>query len=181
MNEVPAEVQANIPNLRLLLLDVDGVLTDGRVGFLTGGGEIKFFSIYDGIALRMLQKAGWKVGFLSGRTSKVVEERAQELEVEIVVQGSNDKAGDLEEILKSTGLQASEVAYVGDDLPDIPVLKRVGFSAAPANAAPQVKACVHYVSQRGGGTGAVREMVELLLRASGKWDSLVAGWEVDPL
>ena len=180
MTDLPAEVRANIPNLRLLLLDVDGVLTDGRVGFLAGGGEIKFFSIYDGIALRMVQKAGWKVGFLSGRTSKVVEDRARELEVEIVIQGSKDKAGDLEEILKTTGLQASEVAYVGDDLPDIPVLKRVGFSAAPANAAQQVKACVHYVSGRGGGTGAVREVVELLLRASGQWDLLATHWEVDP-
>jgi len=180
MTDLPAEIKANIPNLKLLLLDVDGVLTDGRVGLLAGGEEIKFFSIYDGIALRMLQTSGWKVGFLSGRSSRVVEDRARELEVEIVVQGSKDKAGDLEKILKRTGLQASQVAYVGDDLPDIPVLKRVGFAATPANAPEAVRLCAHYVSERCGGDGAVREVVELLLRVTGQWDSLAARWEADP-
>jgi 3-deoxy-D-manno-octulosonate 8-phosphate phosphatase (KDO 8-P phosphatase) len=171
---LPAEVADRLKQIQLLLLDVDGVLTDGRLGRTAAGEEIKFFSVYDGLAIRMAQNAGLRVGFLSGRTSKEVESRARELGVEIVVQGSRDKAGDLETILAETSLEASQVAYIGDDLPDLSVLKRVGFSAAPGNAAEEVREGVDYVTERKGGEGAVREVVDLLLKAAGKWDDVLS-------
>ena len=174
MTTLPAELTDAVQKIRLILLDVDGVLTDGRLGMTAAGEEIKFFSIYDGLAIRVAQNAGWKVGFLSGRSSREVESRARELGVEIVVQGSRDKIKDLESILSKSHLEASQVAYMGDDLPDLPVLKRVGFSAAPDNAAEAVKETVDYVTQRKGGEGAVREVVDLLLKATGKWDEVLS-------
>jgi 3-deoxy-D-manno-octulosonate 8-phosphate phosphatase (KDO 8-P phosphatase) len=172
---LPSQVTGNLQNIRLILLDVDGVLTDGRVGLLPTGEEIKFFSIYDGLAIRLAQKVGWEVGFLSGRKSQEVEVRASELGVEIVVQGSADKVRDFENILRERKLKASQVAYIGDDLPDIPLLKRVGFSAAPSNAIEPVKYCVHYVARAKGGDGAVREVIDILLRTSGKWEEILKG------
>ncbi len=174
---LPSQVAGNLQNIRLILLDVDGVLTDGRVGLLPTGEEIKFFSIYDGLAIRLAQRVGWTVGFLSGRKSREVEVRAQELGVTLLVQGSKDKVKDFEKILADEGLEASEVVYIGDDFPDIPVLKRVGFSAAPSNAIEPVKYCVHYVTRAKGGDGAVREVVDMLLRTSGKWDELLQDLE----
>ncbi len=173
MTALPVQVVGNIQTLRLILLDVDGVLTDGRIGLFPGGEEIKFFSVHDGLAIRLAQKAGWEVGFLSGRTSEEVMVRARELGIEIVVQGSRDKVEDFEKILKARKLQASEVAYMGDDLPDLPLLKRVGFSVAPGNAVEAVKSAVHYVTREKGGYGAVRELVDLLLKNSGKWEGIL--------
>ena len=173
MTTLPDRVVGNLKKVRLILLDVDGVLTDGRIGLLPGGEEIKFFSIYDGLAIRLAMKLGWEVGFLSGRTSEEVAARARELGIQIVVQGSRDKLKDLEKILKERDLQASEVAYMGDDLPDLPVLKRVGFSAAPDNAVEAVKNGVDYVTHEKGGNGAVREVVDLLLKTSGKWEEII--------
>ncbi|MEE8349104.1 MAG: HAD-IIIA family hydrolase [Acidobacteriota bacterium] len=174
MTTLPAEFMEAAKEIRLILLDVDGVLTNGRLGRTAAGEEIKFFSVYDGLAIRLAQQAGWQVGFLSGRSSAEVEFRARELDVEIVVQGSRDKIKDLESILSENQLEASQVAYMGDDLPDLSVLKRVGFSAAPANAEEAVRASVDYVTQRRGGEGAVREVVDLLLKATGKWDDTLA-------
>lgn len=174
MTTLPVEVTDRMKEIHLILLDVDGVLTDGRLGMTAAGEEIKFFSVYDGLAIRVAQNAGWKVGFLSGRKSKEVESRARELGVEIVVQGSRDKIKDLETILLENNLEAFQVAYIGDDLPDLSVLKRVGFSAAPHNAADVVKESVDYVTERRGGDGAVREVVDLLLKASGKWDEVLS-------
>ncbi len=173
MTTLPVQVVDNLQRIRLILLDVDGVLTDGRIGLLPGGEEIKFFSIYDGLAIRLAMKVGWEVGFLSGRTSEEVAARARELGIEIVVQGSRDKIEDFEKILKERNLQAAEVVYMGDDLPDLPLLKRVGFSAAPGNAVEAVKESVHYVTREKGGSGAVREVVDLLLKTSGKWEEII--------
>lgn len=170
---LPHQITGNVQRIRFLLLDVDGVLTDGRVGLLPDGREIKFFSIYDGLAVKLAQKVGIEVGFISGRSSQEVAERARELGVQLVIQGSHDKVRDVEEqLVKGRGLSFSEVAYIGDDLPDIPLLKRVGFAAAPHNAAEPVKYYVHYVTRVKGGDGAVREVVDLLLRTSGKWDEI---------
>ena len=173
MTTLPVQVVGNLQKIRLILLDVDGVLTDGRIGLLPKGGEIKFFSVYDGLAIRLARKVGWEVGFLTGRTSEEVEARARELGVEILIQGSRDKVKDFEKILKERNLKASQVAYVGDDLTDIPLLKRVGFSAAPRNAAEPVKYYVHYVTRARGGYGAVREVVDLLLKNTGKWEEVI--------
>jgi len=154
----------NLKGIRLVLLDVDGVLTDGRIGLLPTGEEIKFFSIYDGLAIKLLQKSGVMVGFLSGRKSQSVKMRAEELGVSIVVQGSKDKVRDFKKILADEGLQSSEVIYVGDDLPDVALLKLVGFSAAPSNAVETVKNCVDYVTRARGGYGVVREVVDVFFQ-----------------
>lgn len=151
----------DLKNIRLVLLDVDGVLTDGRIGLLPTGEEIKFFSIYDGLAIKLLQRAGVMVGFLSGRKSQSVEIRAEELGISIVVQGSKDKVRDFKKILADEGLKSSEVVYIGDDLPDVALLKSVGFSAAPSNAVESVKTCVDYVTRAKGGYGVVREVVDV--------------------
>lgn len=174
---LPHQVTASAQKIRFILLDVDGVLTDGRVGLLPDGGEIKYFSIYDGLAIRLAQQWGIQVGFISGRESRVVEQRARELGVATVVQGSRDKVADFERILAEHGLRAEEIAYVGDDLPDIPLIQKVGFSAAPQNAAEAVKYYVHYITRAKGGDGAVREVIDLLLKSSGKWDEIIIALE----
>ncbi len=160
----------NLSKIRLLLLDVDGVLTDGSLAFLPGGEELKTFSVYDGLGLRMARQAGLEVVLMSGRTSAAVRLRARELGIETVIEGSRDKLQDFQELLRERQLEARCVAYIGDDLPDLPVLRLVGFAAAPANAAQPVKYAVHYLCQARGGHGAVREVVDLILRNNGQWD-----------
>lgn len=174
---LPHQVAGSVQKIRFILLDVDGVLTDGRVGLLPDGGEIKYFSIYDGLAIRMAQRVGIEVGFISGRKSREVVVRGKELGVEVIIQGSNDKVKDVERLLESKKLKLEEIAYVGDDLPDIPLLRHVGFSAAPRNAAEPVKYHVHYVTRTTGGDGAVREVIDLLLKTSGKWDQIIGQLE----
>ena len=159
---------------KLLLLDVDGVLTDGMVAISDGGFESKSFFIRDGAAIVLSERAGLRVGLLSGRPSGATTRRAAELGVKIVVQGG-DKPQQYERILEQTGLNDSEVAYMGDDLLDLPMLERVGLAGAPADAAAEVLAAAHWVSRCGGGRGAVREFAELILRAQGHWDRIVAG------
>jgi 3-deoxy-D-manno-octulosonate 8-phosphate phosphatase (KDO 8-P phosphatase) len=159
--------------VRFLMLDVDGVLTDGKVALLADGNEVKYFSIYDGLAIRLAIESGLKIGFLSGRDSPQVEARAGELGVRFVVQGCSDKLKEFQKIQLLLGLQPHQFAYMGDDLPDIALMRAVGFSAAPANAVPLVKECAHYITKARGGDGAVREVVELLLQASGKWPEVL--------
>lgn len=159
--------------IRLLLLDVDGVLTDGTILLHHDGGESKAFHIRDGAAIVWAQRAGLKVGLLSGRASDATVQRAAQLGIPLVVQGAADKLAAYEQILRDAALEDGEVAYMGDDLQDLPVLRRVGFSAAPADAAPEVRSRVHWVSARNGGRGAVRELIEHVLGAQGAWQSAV--------
>lgn len=170
---LPRQVTKTVENIKLILLDVDGVLTDGRVGILPDGTEIKYFSIYDGLAIRLAQRAGLEVAFISARTSKEVGIRAKELGVETVIHGSRDKLADVNKLLIEKKIDLEEVAYIGDDLPDIPLLQNVGFSAAPLNAAEPVKYYVHYIARSRGGDGAVREVIDLLLKTAGKWDEII--------
>ncbi len=171
MTAIPAaEILAGV---RLLLTDVDGVLTDGRIHFDGAGTEFKTFHVHDGAGLVYWNRSGGISGFLSGRSSQVVRDRAAELGVQEVHLGHLAKVPILEEIVERRGLRPAQVAYVGDDLLDLPVLSRVGFAAAPANARPEVKAKVHYVTETRGGEGVVREVIEVLLKAQGKWDAVV--------
>jgi 3-deoxy-D-manno-octulosonate 8-phosphate phosphatase (KDO 8-P phosphatase) len=167
------DYEDRVKDIRLLLTDVDGVLTDGRVARLPGGDELKFFSIYDGLGIRLAQRAGLEVGFISGRKSRQVASRAAELGVKLVLQGVGDKGRVLEDICRDRGLAAEEIGYVGDDLPDIRLLPKVGFSAAPANAVREVRDCADYVTMAKGGEGVLREVIELILRAQGKWDQVL--------
>jgi 3-deoxy-D-manno-octulosonate 8-phosphate phosphatase (KDO 8-P phosphatase) len=155
--------------VRLILLDVDGVLTDGTVSQDTAGGESKRFFIRDGLALVWARQAGFEVGFLSARPSVVTARRAEELGIGLVIQTGPDKRQAYADLLRTRGCTDADVAYMGDDLLDLPILGRVGLAAAPADAVDDVRARVHWVSACPGGRGAVRELVELIFRASGRW------------
>ncbi len=170
-------LNAKVSSVRLLLLDVDGVLTDGQVLLHADGSESKQFHVRDGTGIVWAQRAGLMVGLLSARSSPATAQRAAQLAISIVVQGTLNKLSAYEEILQEHGLADIEVAFMGDDLLDLPVLTRVGLSAAPADAVPEVRARVDWVSQAPGGRGAVRELVEMVLRAQGKWERIVR----DPL
>jgi 3-deoxy-D-manno-octulosonate 8-phosphate phosphatase (KDO 8-P phosphatase) len=162
--------------IRLLLLDVDGVLTDGQLAFDGAGREIKFFHIRDGQGIRLLQQAGIKVGIVTGRKSKAVDFRARDLGVDLVFQKVRDKARALEAILRKENLQVEQVCYVGDDLVDLAVLSCVGLAVAVADAAPEVKALAHYTTRFSGGRGAVREVCEKILKTQGKWEKIIENY-----
>ena len=166
-------VHAKASRVRLLLFDVDGVLTDGAVAVHADGTESKGFFIRDGAALVWAQRAGLLVGFLSARASASTTHRAAQLSIRLVSQGVVNKLAGFEDIVRDAGVEDSAVAYMGDDLHDLPVLARVGLSAAPSDAAPEVRERVDWVSPSGGGRGAVRELVELVLRAQQRWDEIV--------
>ena len=162
--------------LKLLLFDVDGVLTDGTILIHADGTESKSFNIRDGAGMVWAQRAGLSVGLLSARTADATAVRAAQLGIKIVSQGGADKLAEYERILADAGLSDPQVGYMGDDLQDLPVLRRAGFSAAPADAAPEVRAAVQWVSPSGGGRGAARECIEHVLRAQGHWQAAIAGF-----
>ena len=164
---------AKAGRIRLLLFDVDGVLTDGTVIMHADGSESKGFDIRDGAAIVFAQRAGLSVGLLSARSSGATAHRAAQLAVRIVEQGVKSKLKSYEQIARDARLADDEIAYMGDDLLDLPVLARVGLSAAPADAAAEVRERVDWVSAQAGGRGAVRELIELILRAQHRWDDVL--------
>jgi 3-deoxy-D-manno-octulosonate 8-phosphate phosphatase (KDO 8-P phosphatase) len=166
-------VEERASRVRLLLFDVDGVLTDGIVVMHADGSESKGFNIKDGAAIVWAQRAGLPVGLLSSRASGATAHRAAQLAVRVVQQGVASKNAAFEAILRETGVDALAVAYMGDDLLDLPVLRRAGLSAAPADAVTEVRNAVHWVSSAPGGRGAARELIELVLRAQGLWDGVL--------
>lgn len=172
--KVSRGVAARARKIRVLLMDVDGVLTDGCVWLLShrdgSASELKGFSAYDGAGLKIARTAGLRTGIITGRESAAVAMRARECEIEFVYQGRAVKLDAYQEILRATGASDGEVAYVGDDLPDLSILRRVGLAVAVANASPEVKRAAHYVTARSGGEGAVREVIELIVKAQGKWE-----------
>jgi 3-deoxy-D-manno-octulosonate 8-phosphate phosphatase (KDO 8-P phosphatase) len=170
MPPVPAERFARI---ELLLLDVDGVLTDGRIVYTDGGQEIKAFHVRDGSGIKYWRRSGKRAAILSGRASAVVTRRAAELGIDSVVQGADDKLLAFERMLSETGLRPEQVCAMGDDLPDLPVLAHCGLAVAVADAVPELKAAAHFVTTLPGGHGAVREAVEWLMRGQGTWDQAV--------
>ena len=162
-------MQEKLAAIRLLLLDVDGIMTDGRIIYDQLGNEFKAFDVKDGHGLKMIQRAGISVGIITGRTSEIVSRRARELGVELLYQGAKDKLPPYLEICARTGLPDEQIAYMGDDLIDLPLLRRVGFSATVADAIPDLVGHVDYVTSRRGGRGAVREVCDMLLKAGGHW------------
>lgn len=162
--------------IKLLLFDVDGVLTDGTILINGDGTESKQFNIRDGAGIVWAQRAGLSIGLLSARLADATTIRATQLGITTVVQGAADKLAGYEQILKDADLTDDQVGYMGDDLQDLPVLRRAGFSAAPADAAPEVRAAVQWVSASRGGHGAARECIEHVLRAQGLWRTAVAGY-----
>lgn len=168
----------NLQDIRLLLLDVDGVMTDGGIIYDGNGLETKVFNVKDGHGIKMLQRYGIQVGIITGRTSKVVDIRAAELGIEIVYQGALKKLDSYLDVKLRTGFSDSQIAYVGDDVIDVPVMKRVAFAAAPCDALSEARHVAHYVTSNGGGRGAVREVCDLILRGRGFWDEVVSRYEL---
>jgi 3-deoxy-D-manno-octulosonate 8-phosphate phosphatase (KDO 8-P phosphatase) len=161
-----------LQTVRLFLCDVDGILTDGSV-FMNGSVETKRFHIPDGLGLRLLQREGIKVGWVSARPSPATTQRAQDLKVDFLHQSDMAKVAAVEKILGETKMAWEEVVYMGDDIVDLAVLKRAGFSATVPHAMRECQEIAHYVTEAPGGDGAVREVVEMILKAQGKWDALV--------
>jgi 3-deoxy-D-manno-octulosonate 8-phosphate phosphatase (KDO 8-P phosphatase) len=163
----------NLADIGLLALDVDGVLTDGTIIINGDGSEGKSFNLLDGHGIRMWRRAGLKVAFLSGRFSEATKCRAEQLDVDYCVQDCSEKLPALKKLLEQVGLSAKKTAYVGDDLMDLPVIRYVGFGAAVANAVDEVKEIADYITTHRGGEGAVREVIEYILKKSGRWQELM--------
>lgn len=168
----------NLQKIRLLLLDVDGVLTDGGLLIHADGTESKLFNVYDGHRIKMWQRAGLLCGFLSGRDSAATSRRGEQLEVAFVMQGCTEKLPAFERMLAERDLTAEQVAYVGDDLMDLPLLRRVGFAVAVASAPEEIRRQADYVTLRDGGHGAVAEVIEYLLKITGRWEDLIQRYQV---
>ena len=159
---------AKAQKIRMLLLDVDGVMTDGGILLGSDSIELKKFHVHDGMGIALAKAAGILIGILTGRDSEAVRRRAKELEIDEIQQGTIDKEQGYEAILKKYGLKDEEIAYIGDDLLDIPILRRAGFSICVANGVEEAKKVSHYVTKRKGGEGAIREAVERVLTGKGK-------------
>jgi 3-deoxy-D-manno-octulosonate 8-phosphate phosphatase (KDO 8-P phosphatase) len=175
---VAPEILDRARKIKLFLMDVDGTLTDGGVMLMSlpndgGVAEMKTFNSQDGMGLKLAHTMGIRTGFITGRKSPAVSQRARELKVEFVYLGQETKMAAFDECLQKAGVQEDEVAYMGDDLPDMPVAKRAGLAVAVANAAPELKAISHYVTGSRGGEGSAREVVELILKAQGRWEEAI--------
>jgi len=167
------QLQARARRIELLLLDVDGVLTDGRLYFSETGDEFKAFSTLDGLGIKLLRRAGVRVGIITGRQSELVARRAHNLGLDLLIQGREDKWEALQEWRQHNAIEPEQIAFMGDDWPDLPVMTRVGLALTVANAHPSVSRRAHWQSLRNGGEGAVREACDLLLRARGNFDDLL--------
>ena len=159
-------------------MDVDGVLTDGKLYFTTDGQEFKMFDVQDGHGIAMAQRVGLTIGFISGRPSKATTRRAADLGVKIVLQKPTNKMEMVETVKRQHGFANDEIAFMGDELVDLPVLRRVGLAVAVPNAMDEVKRAAHYVTRRRGGNGAVREVIEMILKAQGSWKNAIAKYLV---
>ena len=168
-SEVSPEVQRRAARIKLLLMDCDGVLTDGRIWVFDNGEEQKGFHTRDGMGIKLLHRAGLKSGIISGRSSSAVERRAQSLGMSFIVQGCTDKEQAFADALAQAGVTTAQVAYIGDDLNDIPLMVQSGFGVAVADAALEARLSAHYVTHAAGGFGAVREVCEVILKAQGLW------------
>ena len=169
-------VEERCQPVELILADVDGVLTDGRIVVNNQGIETKHFHIRDGMGIRLWQRAGYRFGVVSLRSSQIVKTRAAELDIGIVRQGADDKLATSLEIVAQLGLSAQQVCYIGDDLPDLPVVRAVGLGVAVADACGELVEAADYVTKAPGGCGAVREVIEMILKAQGRWDDVIQAY-----
>jgi len=172
-------IEKKAARVRLVLFDVDGVLTDGKILLHADGSESKVFDIKDGTGIVWAQRLGLTVGFLSARSSAATAQRAAQLGITLVHQGVASKLDTYDQIADSLMLEDDEIAYMGDDILDLPVLAKVGLATAPADAADDVRTRVHWVARANGGAGAARELIELILRSQGLWSSVIATYLPD--
>lgn len=167
-----------LSDIRLLLLDVDGVMTDGGIIYDGNGVETKIFNVKDGHGIKMLQRYGIEVGIITGRTSLVVDIRARELGIQLVYQGALKKLDSYLDVKQRTGFSDSQIAYIGDDVIDVPVMRRVIFAASPADGLLEARSVAHYVTICAGGRGAVREVCDLILKGRGFWQEITNRYEL---
>ncbi len=168
-----AILKKKIQKIKLLVMDVDGVLTDGTIALNNEGSEIKLFNVQDGYGLVLLREAGIKTAILSARSSGAVTIRGKDLKIDKICQDAYPKQGVYRQLIQELGLTDEDVCFVGDDLPDLAVLRRVGVAVAVPNAVGEVKEAAHYITKSHGGRGAVREIVELILKVQGKWEKIL--------
>ena len=174
---ISSAVMESAKKIKLLLLDVDGVLTDGRLYYGNSGEEMKAFNIQDGLGIKLLQQGNVQVGIITGRVSALLQRRADELGISPVVQGREDKLTALNELLQTMDISLNEIAFMGDDLPDLAVIRRVGLGITPANGSSTLAQQAHWQTTRRGGDGAVREVAEMILGAQGSLDSILAAYQ----
>lgn len=167
------EKKTDLNQIKLLIMDVDGVLTDGGIIIHSDGTESKRFNVLDGHRITMWHRAGLDSAILSGRETTATTIRAEQCGIKYILQGCKQKLPAFEQLLKDTGYAAEQTAYIGDDWLDVPLLKRVGFAAVVSNGVEEIKSYAHYVTHRGGGGGAVAEVIEYLLAQTGRWDKLI--------
>lgn len=170
-------IEARAKAISLLISDVDGVLTDGRLEFDDQGGEHKQYHIRDGLGIKLWQQAGHRFGIVTGRNSPIVARRAAELGVAIVRQGAEDKLKAINELMAELNVTPEEIAYIGDDLPDLPAIRFVGLGIAVADASPDVRDAALWITKAGGGHGAVRELIETILKVQGRWGALLSAYD----
>ena len=170
------DVSRRASQIRLALFDVDGVMTDGTLLISEFGESFKPFNILDGLGLKLLKASGVSTGILTGRSSASVEKRASELAIDHLIQGAENKLRAYADLRKQLGLEDAQVCYMGDDLPDLPVLRRCGLALSPPDAVKQVREQVHFVTRTSGGRGAVREACELIMQAQGTWESQIGAY-----
>ncbi len=178
MFELKEELKNKAKKVKLLLLDVDGVLTDGRIIYDSRGHDMKFFDVHDGMGVYLLKKAGVSTILITAKGSRAIKPRARDMRCDAVFADVSVKSFLLDGILKKYKVSAEEVCFVGDDLVDLCLMKRVGFPVAVCNACPEIKEQASYVTLREGGRGAVREVAELILKAQGKWQEMVGVYDV---
>jgi len=171
---ISQDILARVKNIKALIVDIDGVMTDGRIVYSIYGDELKFFDVQDGLGIALLNRAGIKTFIITAKKSRIVKLRARDMKVTRAYHGFHDKLIPFNDILKRYRLRPEEICFIGDDIIDIPVLKRVGFSVAVPNAVDEVKQTTHHMTQKSGGRGAVREICDLILKSQDKWD-LVTG------
>lgn len=171
---IKGEVVERARRIKLLIVDIDGVMTDGRIVYSIYGDELKFFDVTDGFGISLLNRAGIKTAIITAKKSRIVKMRARDLKIAKAYQGFIDKLIPFDKLLKRFKISAEEICFIGDDLPDMPVLRRVGFAISVPNALDEVKAIAHYITSKAGGRGAVREVCDILLKAQDKWDEATA-------
>jgi 3-deoxy-D-manno-octulosonate 8-phosphate phosphatase (KDO 8-P phosphatase) len=170
--------KTDLKQIKLLAMDVDGVLTDGTITIGSDGTEFKTFNLLDGHGIRMWHRAGLKTALISGRESVITKQRADEMEINFVYQPCQRKLDGFEKLLSESQLEPKNIAYIGDDVLDIPLVRRVGFGIAVANAVDELKSYAHYITSRPGGKGAVREVIEYILRNTDRWTELMESYHV---
>lgn len=174
-----SDAEKMLRNVKLLLLDVDGVMTDGSIVYTGSGEEIKSFCVKDGLGLRMLMETGINIGIVTGRSSDALYHRCKNLHIQLIFDGISDKAAVLEKITEKTGIKEENIAYIGDDLPDIPIMKKVGIPIAVRGAHENVIEAAVIVTSLDGGAGAIREVCEAVIKAQGNWQAVVRKYNIN--